>query len=52
MRHKGSREPAPLRPLLSDQCFAQGLSDEINWLQTTLVEVLNQEIRKVTICAR
>ena len=52
MRHKRSRDPAPLRPLLSDQCFAKGLSDGISRLQTTLVEALNQEIRKVAICAR
>lgn len=41
-----------MRPLLNDESSAMDLEEEIRWIQGTLVELLNENVRKVTICAR
>lgn len=45
------REPAP-RQILHNSSTISDLEEEIDWIQSTLVEILNREVRAVTICAR
>ena len=42
---------ATKRPVLDDGCSVQGLLSEIEWTQGNLVKVLDQEVRRVCICA-
>ena len=42
----------PRRPTLSDNSTAEDLIDEIAWIQATLVSLLNEHTRKITICAQ
>ena len=42
----------PRRPTLSDSSTAEDLADEIEWIQATLVSLLNERTRRITICPR
>lgn len=42
----------PPRPIPSDSSTASDLGDEIDWIQRTLTEALDQEVRNATTCAR
>ena len=42
----------PRRPTLDGNSTAEDLADEIEWIQATLVSLLNEHTRKITICAR
>ena len=40
------------RPILSEVSTEEELEDEIEWIQTTLIDILNEHTKTVTICAR
>ena len=40
------------RPLLDDESSPEALEKEIDWIQESLVDVLNKHVRRITICAR
>ena len=40
------------RPRLGDDSSLRELEDEIDWIQDTLVGVLDKHVRRITICAR
>lgn len=46
------REETPPRPILIDDSTFAGLKEEIGWIQTTLVEIINRVARVETICIR
>ena len=41
-----------VRPILSDDSTVEELEDEIEWIQNTLIDILNEHCKVVTICAR
>lgn len=43
---------ADSRPILDDNATLESLEEEISWIQTKLVEVLDEHVRKITICTR
>lgn len=44
--------PFSRRPHLNDESRSEDLGDEIEWIQDTLISILNERTRKITICAR
>lgn len=52
MKWQKAREAEAARPILSDESAQQELEDEIRWLQKKLVSFLDENVRKITICAR
>ena len=40
------------RAHLNDNSTAEDLEDEIEWIQATLVDILNENMKVITICAR
>ena len=41
-----------VRPILDDTSTVEELEDEIEWIQSTLIDILNEHCKVVTICAR
>ena len=41
-----------IRPTLDDNSTAEELKDEIDWIQSTLIDILNDHCKVVSICAR
>ena len=41
-----------VRPTLDDTSTVEELEDEIEWVQSTLIDILNQHCKVATICAR
>lgn len=45
------REECPPRPTLNGNSTAEDLEDEIRWIRSTLVRILNEHTCVITICA-